>query len=59
MGDGPDGIVPVGLGVGGPEDVAAYFQASGITQLVGSALAPDEKSLAGAAPAPPRAAGAA
>jgi len=27
---------------------AAYFQASGITQLVGSALAPDEKSLAGA-----------
>lgn len=29
--------------------VAAYFQASGITQLVGSALAPDEKSLAGAA----------
>src|SRR5438477_2904638 len=28
--------------------LAAYFQASGITQLVGSALVPDEKSLAGA-----------
>jgi len=39
--------------------VAAYFQASGITQLVGSALAPDEKSLAGAAASLPRAAGAA
>src|SRR3954468_8625165 len=39
--------------------VAAYFQASGITQLVGSALAPHRQSLAGAAPAPPRAAGAA
>src|SRR5260370_12683001 len=37
--------------------VAAYFQASGITQLVGSALSPDEKSLAGAtAPSIPRAA---
>jgi general secretion pathway protein C len=30
--------------------VAAYFQASGITQLVGSALAPDDKSLAASAP---------
>ena len=30
--------------------VAAYFQAAGITQLVGSALAPDDKGLAG----PPR-----
>jgi general secretion pathway protein C len=39
--------------------VAAYFQASGITQLVGSALAPDEKSLAGATPGPTRAAAAA
>src|SRR5262245_51818285 len=40
--------------------VAAYFQASGITQLVGSALAPDEKSLAGSAtPSPVRAAAAA
>src|SRR5438874_1779967 len=39
--------------------VAAYFQASGITQLVGSALAPDDKSLAGAAPGMPRAAAAA
>jgi general secretion pathway protein C len=39
--------------------LAAYFQASGITQLVGSALAPDEKSLAGAAPSLPRAATAA
>lgn len=27
--------------------VAAYFQASGMTQLVGSALGPDEKALAG------------
>ncbi|HKQ71788.1 MAG TPA: type II secretion system protein GspC [Polyangiaceae bacterium] len=27
--------------------VAAYFQASGITQLVGSALSPDEKALVG------------
>jgi general secretion pathway protein C len=35
--------------------MAAFFQASGITQLVGSALAPDEKSLAGAAPSLPRA----
>src|SRR5438552_3674924 len=35
--------------------VAAYFQASGITQLVGSSLAPDEKSLAGASPNAPRA----
>src|SRR5258706_2086022 len=30
--------------------IAAYFQASGITQLVGSALAPDDKSLAASAP---------
>jgi general secretion pathway protein C len=28
--------------------IAAYFQASGITQLVGSSLSPDEKALAGA-----------
>jgi general secretion pathway protein C len=34
--------------------VAAYFQASGITQLVGSALAPDDKSLASPAPMPVR-----
>src|SRR5450432_2203413 len=27
--------------------IAAYFQASGITQLVGSALAPDQKTLEG------------
>src|SRR3954452_20099295 len=39
--------------------IAAYFQASGITQLVGAALAPDPKALAAAnaagarAPAPP------
>ncbi len=39
--------------------VAAYFQASGITQLVGSALAPDDKSLAGPAPGMTRAAAAA
>ena len=38
--------------------IAAYFQASGITQLVGAALAPDPKALAAAnaagarAPAP-------
>jgi len=38
--------------------VAAYFQASGITQLVGSALVPDEKSLAGATASVPRAAAA-
>src|SRR5258706_5387887 len=30
--------------------IAAYFQASGITQLVGSALSPDEKALVGANP---------
>src|SRR5438552_3935090 len=30
--------------------VAAYFQASGITQLVGSALSPDEKALVGSNP---------
>src|SRR3954469_4618848 len=35
--------------------VAAYFQASGITQLVGSALAPDEKSMAASASTGPRA----
>src|SRR3954468_10117275 len=32
--------------------LAAYFQASGITQLVGSALSPDEKALVGAPGAP-------
>jgi general secretion pathway protein C len=30
--------------------LAAYFQASGITQLVGSALSPDEKALVGTSP---------
>src|SRR5262245_27864626 len=30
--------------------IAAYFQASEITQLVGSALSPDEKALAGPSP---------
>src|SRR4051812_5485568 len=35
--------------------LAAYFQASGITQLVGSSLAPDEKSVAAAASTTPRA----
>src|SRR5258706_6465254 len=30
--------------------LAAYFQASGITQLVGSALSPDEKALVGSNP---------
>ena len=34
--------------------VAAYFQASGITQLIGSSLAPDDKGLAGPAPTGPR-----
>jgi general secretion pathway protein C len=36
--------------------LAAYFQASGITQLIGSALSPDEKALAGANPGTARAA---
>ncbi len=35
--------------------VAAYFQASGITQLVGSALSPDEKALVGSSAAASRA----
>jgi len=39
--------------------VAAYFQASGITQLVGSALAPDNKSLAATPPMSIRSAAAA
>lgn len=34
--------------------IAAYFQAAGITQLVGSSLAADEKSLAALAPATPK-----
>src|SRR5882724_6888538 len=39
--------------------VAAYFQASGITQLVGSALAPDNKALAATPPMSIRSASAA
>lgn len=39
--------------------VAAYFQASGITQIVGTALAVDEKGLLSAGPAPLRAGAAA
>jgi general secretion pathway protein C len=35
--------------------VAAYFQASGITQLVGASFAADERSLAATAPASPKA----
>jgi general secretion pathway protein C len=35
--------------------LAAYFQASGITQLVGSALSPDEKALVGSNPSQSRA----
>lgn len=36
--------------------VAAYFQASGITQIVGSALAVDEKAILASGPIPARAA---